>query len=165
MVPNLRVDARIYHTDNTTAVKKATRLRGPQHQHTGTPGLSGFTDEHLLTASQNKVCKLVCTFLVCLRSMLLPCVGWGLISEVSLRTGRRVSPSPCCTEANTSRCPRMPSYTSQSLRIIDLSSHWPDTSVWNHAKHFVPHTMKKDLVPLGLWNFLMFHFNIRTDFL
>lgn len=25
MVPNLRVDARIYHTDNTTAVKKATR--------------------------------------------------------------------------------------------------------------------------------------------
>lgn len=35
----------------------------------------------------------------------------------------------------------------------------------NHAKHFVSHTKKEGLVPLGLQNFLMVHFNIRPDFL
>lgn len=56
-------------------------------------------------ASQDHVCKLVCKFsLACWCSMLMPCVGWGLASEVSLRRGRWGLPSsPRYTEANTSR--------------------------------------------------------------
>lgn len=115
MVPNLKVDAHIYHTDNTAAVKKATR-------DSVAPGINtrtrlGYLDSLM---SFSRSCLSLCAnFLACLLSMLMPCVGWGLVSEVSLHTGRWGLPySPCYTEANTSRDAQLHLTKPENNRIV-----------------------------------------------